>query len=254
MTASTSKISASQKMVGDAVRMGKRIPYIHSLIELDGSTVRKNIAAHRAANKKPISLNAYLIKACSLAVAAMPDIQRMKTWRNKTVTFSDVDVFAPYEVNQEASNELKHVILRKVNEKSIWEVYDKINQAPLSLELPTAKRVFFKLPWFLRSWFYRYWMAIPKIRKAYFGTVYISSCLQFSKVGPMWGIPLPMHSLGIFIGTLSKRTELINGQPQNKEVIHVTISLDHRIGNGADIGRLAQRLKHILEHTNLLEE
>lgn len=91
------KLSIHQKLVGDAVRIGQTIPYIHTLVELDATNARSFLRKYRRENGINISFSTYIMACCTKAIQQDVTIQRMKTFRNHAVAFDEVDVFYPTE-------------------------------------------------------------------------------------------------------------------------------------------------------------
>ncbi len=247
-------ISIHQKMVGDAVRIGATMPFIHALTEFDITQARVHLRAHRRSTGEHISLSAYILLACAKAVEKDTSMQSMKLLGNKTATFREVDFFVPMESLHNSKPVLTNRIIRNAPQKSLIELTAVLKQAVQSPPtLPsTMQRVFLSIPWFLRSLIYRVWMSSPQTRKKYFGTVYFSSILNYSMDRRTWGIPIPMHSLGLFIGMISKKLVKQNDQIESRDMVQVTLNVDHRVNNGGDMGRFLHRLKYILENQNLL--
>ncbi|MFT5156949.1 MAG: pyruvate/2-oxoglutarate dehydrogenase complex dihydrolipoamide acyltransferase (E2) component [Bacteroidia bacterium] len=243
-------------MAADAVRIGKRLPYIHALVELDVTKARIVLKNHRQIAGKRISLTAYLMLCCADAIAEDLKIQRMLDWRSRFIEFSDIDFFMPLENQASESKQLVMRLFRSVNKKDIGEI-DKILTRSVNGVAPTlgmAQRMFMKLPWLVRGPVYRFWMQLPSMRKKYFGTVYFSSIMNYSADRTTWGVPIPMHSLGIFIGTVSSKLFQTRAGIEKRDMLQITISVDHRVNNGGDMARFVHRLKYILEKGNLFED
>lgn len=248
--------SIHQKMVDDAVRIGKTMPFIHALVELDITAAKALLRKHRKATGQSISFSAYLFKACAMAIHQSPDIQNMFVNRSSTHTFDEVDFFVPLESLHGNKPVITHKLIRNVQDKTLVELSQIISNAATSPPgLPNRMQtILLKLPWFIRGPIYTLWMKSPSRRKAYFGTTYISSIINYSADRRTWGIPIPMHALGLFIGTTSKRLVKEKDQIEERDMLQLTISVDHRVSNGGDMARFVHRLKHILEHQHLVSK
>ncbi|MFT5723156.1 MAG: pyruvate/2-oxoglutarate dehydrogenase complex dihydrolipoamide acyltransferase (E2) component [Bacteroidia bacterium] len=244
------KLSLHQKMVGDAVRIGQTIPYIHTLVELNATKARGFLRAYRKKTGLKISFSTYLMLCCAKAVGQNTSIQQMKSWNNTAVTFDEVDFFFPIETESKTS-ELRSTLIRNVASKSLEQLQETVSQT--SGDIKAKHRFFMGLPWIVRKMCYKFWFSFPKVRKQYFGTVYFSSIINFSGDRRAWGIPIPMHPFGIFIGTMCNRLIETSNGIKNQTMVQITLSVDHRVSNGGDMGRFVHRLKHILEFENLTE-
>ncbi|MBO6516205.1 MAG: 2-oxo acid dehydrogenase subunit E2 [Bacteroidia bacterium] len=245
-------ISLHQKMAGDAVRVGKRIPHIYTFVELDATQAREQIRAYRRETGKQVSFSAYLMHCCAKAIEQDKEIQTMAVTRNKLITPSQVDFFVPLEARVEDGHQLTSRLIRNVPDKTPSELDDLLRTA-VTEPAPVSKttKAFLRLPWFVRSLFYRWWQTTPNLRQRYFGSVYYSSIINYSADRRTWGLPIPMHALGIFVGTTSKRVVETSNGNKTRDMVQLTISVDHRANNGGDMARFVHRLKYLLEHQNL---
>jgi len=70
---------------------------------------------------------------------------------------------------------------------------------------------------------------------------------MFGKGGG-WGFGfLPMHTLGITLGGIAEKPAVVDRQVVPRELLSVTISVDHDIVDGAPAARFAQRFKELVE-------
>jgi pyruvate/2-oxoglutarate dehydrogenase complex dihydrolipoamide acyltransferase (E2) component len=242
------KLSIHQKMVGDAVRIGKEIPYIHTLVELDATNARKFLREYRKSSGNNVSFSTYIMLCCAKAVQQDVSIQRMKTFGSNVLEFKEVDMFYPTEINDKTA-ELNSTLIRNVGQFSLTQLHNSLQKK--NLNVSGKHKIFMRLPWMIRKIFYASWFAFPSIRKQYFGTVYFSSILNFSGDRRAWGVPIPMHPFGIFIGTMCKRLIESKDGIEKRDMVQITLSVDHRVSNGGDMGRFVHRLKHILEYEDL---
>ncbi len=242
------KIPIHQKMVGDAVRLGNKTPYIHTLVELDATHARGLLRTYRKDGGKSVSFSTYLLACCVKAIKENPSIQRTYMRNNSAVDFNTVDVFYPTELNQK-NPQVVSSLIRNAEHLSLIDLQHAVDNVDDHID--GNRKVFMQLPWFVRKLFYTLWLSIPRIRKAYFGTVYFSSILNFSGDRRAWGVPIPMHGFGIFIGTMCDRLVETSTGIENKSMVQITLSVDHRVSNGADMARFVHRLKHTLEFEDL---
>jgi pyruvate/2-oxoglutarate dehydrogenase complex dihydrolipoamide acyltransferase (E2) component len=244
----------SKIMIADAVRLGLRIPNIHSLVELDITNARRHLREFRKQSGQKRSLTSYLVHACVQTINEDRSIQGMRDFRGGIRIYKNVDVFFPIENKAEDSPQLNSVIIRDTAELSMDEIHQRLSKA-VREEIPKPdqrRTIFLRAPWFIKKWFYLIWMSIPKWRKNIFGTVYISSIMNFSIERKAWGIPIPWHSMGIFIGAISKQVVQTKDGFETRDMLQITLSVDHRVSNGGDMARFIQRLKENLENRNLL--
>ena len=84
------------------------------------------------------------------------------------------------------------------------------------------------------------------------GTVAVTSVGMFGG-GSGIGIAAPtIPSLGIVVGGISSRPRVVDGQITIREVMDLTITVDHRIVDGAAAARFAADLRYLLDTAELL--
>ena len=104
---------------------------------------------------------------------------------------------------------------------------------------------FFLLPRPLRKalWFFirrnPYWF------KDLAGTTVVTSMGMYAS-GATVVIPITPMTLSLSIGAIEKSLALQDGQIVEREIIHLILSADHEIIDGAPLMRFAERLKTIL--------
>ena len=110
---------------------------------------------------------------------------------------------------------------------------------------------FFLLPAFLRKalWFFirrnPYWF------KDFAGTAGVTSMGMYAS-GAAVGVPITPMTLTLTIGTIEKKLVLQNGQVVERDFIHLNLSVDHDIIDGAPLMRFAERFKQILRDRTAL--
>src|SRR5260370_10023801 len=104
---------------------------------------------------------------------------------------------------------------------------------------------FFLFPSFRRRvvWFFvrrnPYWF------KDVAGTALVSSMGMFPS-GASVGVPITPMTLSLCIGSIEKKLALLDGPVVEREALHLNISIDHDIVDGAPLVRFAERFKKIL--------
>jgi pyruvate/2-oxoglutarate dehydrogenase complex dihydrolipoamide acyltransferase (E2) component len=112
------------------------------------------------------------------------------------------------------------------------------------------------LPAFLRRLGWRAVMANPRWFKRFGGTVGLTSVGMFGTgtgTGGGWGIVMTPPTLMVVVGGISTEPRLVAGQLQNREFLHVTLSFDHDLVDGAPAARFAARLGELVENADGLE-
>jgi hypothetical protein len=170
--------------------------------------------------------------------------------RNRLVLFDDVDVSAQIEVEVAGQKVVKPLIVRAANRKSVRQISDEIRAA--RHEEPGDERryrgtvAYTSLPRFLRHLGERLMMADPGMVKRLGGTVGLSSVGMFGSGGG-WGLVAAPPTLMVVVGGISTQPRLIGGRLQDRQFLHLTLSFDHAIVDGAPAARFAAHLTELIE-------
>jgi pyruvate/2-oxoglutarate dehydrogenase complex dihydrolipoamide acyltransferase (E2) component len=79
------------------------------------------------------------------------------------------------------------------------------------------------------------------------GTVGLSSVGMFGSSGG-WGIPIAPPTLMITVGGIATKPRYVDDTLEPRELLNITISVDHAIVDGATAARFTRRLAELLEH------
>jgi pyruvate/2-oxoglutarate dehydrogenase complex dihydrolipoamide acyltransferase (E2) component len=233
----------------DNFEAARRKNFIHGLVEMDVTEVRRSLRQLEAEGQD-ISFTAVVMHAVARAV---DEDRTMHAYRrgNQLILFNDVDVNTQIEVTEAAQKIVKPLLVRAANRKSIDELTKEIRagQQPDSGDalLYRAALALVSIPRPIRRLGLRAVMSNPMWFKRFGGTVGLSSVGMFG-AGGGWGIPIAPPTLMITVGGITTKPRYIDGNVQAREMLDLTISVDHAIVDGATAARFTRRLAELLEH------
>lgn len=233
---------------------GRRKNIIHGLIEVDVTRARALIDTRKVAGED-ISLTAFTVYAVARAVAEDRILHGYRQ-RNQIVLFDDVDVNIQVESNLEGQKIVASIVVRAANRKTIGEITQEIRAAQRGEGLERRYRgslAFLTLPRPLRSRLWAAMMANPFWFKRFGGTVGLSAIGMFGPSGG-WGIPIAPPTLMITIGGITTKPRYRDGRLEPRELLAITVSVDHDIVDGASAARFARRLDDLLDSADGLTE
>lgn len=246
---------AARRMVSDAGRLAAQRQLIHGLVEFDVTQPRLLIHDHKQRTGETLSFTAYLCACLAQAVAQHPIVGAHLDWRSRLIVFHDVDVVVLIEPEPGATA-FPH-ILRGANHRGVRELHDEIRAmqarpAASAQESGWLVRYGAHAPRFIRMAFYQALMANPHWLKRFAGTVVVTSMGMFARGGG-WGVGYaPLHPMAITVGGIAEKPGVVNGQIVPREFLSLTITVDHRIIDGAPAARFAQTFKELVESGVLL--
>jgi hypothetical protein len=86
----------------------------------------------------------------------------------------------------------------------------------------------------------------PKARKETMGTVIVTSIASDIRF-PGWIIPRTMHNLAIGLGSVVRKPWVVGDGVEPREILNLTVLLDHDVVDGAPAARFGSRLIENLE-------
>jgi pyruvate/2-oxoglutarate dehydrogenase complex dihydrolipoamide acyltransferase (E2) component len=248
---------AAQHILVDWAEIMVQQHTIHGLLEFDVTETRRAIHRHRRASGEPLSFTALMVASFARAVGADPALQAYRAGRRRMVVFDDVDVAVLVE--QLVAGERVPVphIVRAANRKSPSEIDREIREARAGGDPYGGMRRFAPLwlvvPSFVRRFVLRRILADPRRRKRYTGTATVTAVGMFGS-GTGWGIPYIAHSICLTVGGIGRKPGLSDsGAVEPRDVVSLTISVDHDVVNGAPVARFMSRFRDSLESAALLE-
>lgn len=246
----------TRRLMEDGGRLGREKHLIHGLFEMDVTESRAAIQRYRAHTGEGLSFMAFVVACLGRAVDRHKPIQACRTWGEKLVLFNDVDVNTMFEVEVGGQKIIRPHILRAVNKKTAQEIHAEIQSFQANHETSRESKFidwFVLLPGFVRRSFLRMLFRNPGWRKEMNGTVALTSVGMFG-TGGGWGLPVSNHTLQITLGGIAQRPVLVKGQLENRQLLCMTISIDHDVVDGAPAARFAHTLKEYIEGRIPLED
>lgn len=241
-----------RKLVVDAGAAARRRHPVHGLIEVDVTAARQALQAHRATTGEGLSFTAFVVSCVARAVAAEPMVQAYRDLRGRLVIFDSVDVALPIEVSVRGVPFAFTHVIRDADRRLVQDIHREIRdiqddptRSP-SLRNARAASRYVLLPGPARGALLGLLHRLPTRQRALAGTVGVTAVGMFG-AGGGWGIAFQLHTLSVVIGGISVRPALSDGHLVDREHLHLTVSVDHDIVDGAPTARFVRRLRQLLE-------
>jgi pyruvate/2-oxoglutarate dehydrogenase complex dihydrolipoamide acyltransferase (E2) component len=111
-------------------------------------------------------------------------------------------------------------------------------------------RLFLKLPQWLRLILMRILVLNnPQRVKGMMGTVMITTAGMVGHARG-WIIPFSMHPLCLALGSLNEQPAVYRGEIQKREILHLTVLIDHDVTDGVPAARFVDDLVKKLQSGN----
>ena len=245
----------AQRQIVDWLELARRRHTIHALLELDVTDSRRAIRAARSRTGEPLSLSALLVACLARAIEADPQMQASPGGRRGLVLFDDVDVTVAVEHDLEGEMIPVPHIVRAANRKEAAIITRELRAVKAGDAPYAAARRLLPLwllfPGFLRRALWRILLADPRRRRRLTGTTFLTAVGGFGS-GAAWGVPQGHnYPLGVTMGGIARKPG-VGRTPEGerievRELLCLTLSLDHDLIDGAPAARFAAKLKELGE-------
>lgn len=254
----TVPFAPSQRQSLDWLALMHRQHTVHALIEVDVTEARRRIRARRAASGEGLSFTAFVVGAFARAVAEDPRVHAYRKGSRRLVLFDDVDVTVLVESDLEGDRIPVPHIVRAANRKDALEIHREIRAAQTGdVPYAAARRwlpLWLLVPGFIRRFAWSSLLADPRRRRRLTGTAAVTAVGMFGR-GVGWVVPLTDYSVALAVGSIARRPVVVPDDAPGgggetiaiREMLALTISVDHDVVNGAPAARFTMRLKELLE-------
>ncbi len=229
---------------------------MYGLLEVDVTTVRHFIAAHKERTGETLSFASYLAFCLGRAIDEDKSIQAFRKGDKHLMLFEDVNVGMMVEHTVGDKKALMGHVVRAANRKTYREIHDEIRKvqndpAPQGRGMPSWFRSLMLLPWPFSRWVIALlrWNGRrdPTISVAMSGTVALTSVGLFGGNHSGWGISPTLHPLGLVVGGIAWKPAVVDGQIVPREILNLTVTFDHDIIDGGPATRFVRRLVELIE-------
>jgi pyruvate/2-oxoglutarate dehydrogenase complex dihydrolipoamide acyltransferase (E2) component len=239
-----------------------RDPTVYGNLEIDASHALEYVRAQSDASGAKVTLTHLVGKAIADAIATRPDVNAVIR-RGRTIYERDsIDVF--FQVAFEGGEDLSGAKIQNADRKSLLQIASELTDRAQRIrthgdEQLTEKRAFItRLPSPLRGLALRaaeyldYDMGLDLSRLGVphdaFGSAMVTNVGMFGLpqgFAPL--VPFSRVPIVLTLGAVEKRARVVADAIEIRPVLPIGATIDHRLLDGYQIGRIAQRFRAILE-------
>jgi pyruvate/2-oxoglutarate dehydrogenase complex dihydrolipoamide acyltransferase (E2) component len=250
---------SSRQLTFDVGRVGREKHHVKALLEVDVTEARSRIRTERPEGRK-VSFIAWLIKVIADCVALHPPVGGLKRpGSNKVVVFGDVDLSIVIEKEVNGSRVPLPYVIRRADKKTVFQISDEIQAATAQAaqgegdyvlgkkSSPLGMRLFVSLPQWLRLALMRILVFNnPRRQMDMLGNVMVTTVGMAGHTRG-WIMPFGMHSLCLALGSLNEQPAVYKGEIRKRQILHLTVLVDHDVIDGIPAARFVDDLVRKLE-------
>jgi len=240
---------------------GQKKHVIHAALEADVTDARKIMKEYKKKGRD-ISFTGWIVKCMAQTISERREFNSLKHGRKRIVVFEDVDVAVPVEREIHGEAQTMAYIIRKANEKSVMEITDEIRSAQ-EVEVGSTQllgkntwteRFVINSPMFIKKLLMHILGRNAFLKKRHMGTTAVTSVGMKGKF-PGGIIPMGGHyTVQATLGGITKRTAIVEGDTKIREMLNITITIDHDMIDGGPLARFVDRMIELTESAFGLDE
>jgi pyruvate/2-oxoglutarate dehydrogenase complex dihydrolipoamide acyltransferase (E2) component len=245
----------NRRLVTAAVRAGRRIMPMHGLFDVDITTARSLLGRHQP----PLSLTAFVVASIGRAAAAHAEVHAYRDWRGRLVEHRFVDVQTLIEIpTSEGPFGLVHVV-RDADIRSVADISAEIRAVKADSSTTASGRLLTTLGPALGhvpGLYPLMYAGMSRSRRVHLatGTVQVTAVGMFGNGGGYAIAPPTLASLLLVVGGVSRRPRVIGDRVEIREVLDLTLTIDHNVVDGSPATRFAADLRQILHTAAALDQ
>ncbi len=239
----------------DSFAMGLRKHHVSALLEFDVTENRKRLQELRR-NGSRVSFNAWLIKIISNVIQQHPEAAGFLKSKRRLILFEDVNVSIVVEKMVGAERVPIPLLIKKTNEKSAVEISAEIekaksrsfseNEIVLHKKATFLEKLYYYLPGWIRRTVWKILLSNPRLAYNMMGNVVITPVGMMGKLNG-WFIHRSVHPISFGVGSILKKPVVINDEIKIREILNMTILVDHDLIDGAPMVRFLNDLSKQIE-------
>ncbi|MCF8218824.1 MAG: 2-oxo acid dehydrogenase subunit E2 [Bacteroidales bacterium] len=249
------KIPQSRIATFDIYSIGLLKHHVSALLEFDVTESRRKLSELRKKGTN-ISFNAWLVKAISRTLEKYPEATSYQYSKKKLLTFNDHNISFLVEKQIGDQKVPLPVVIDQVNLKSALNISHEIENVKrhivtekdivLDKKSKFYERLYYHLPGFLRKMIWRYILNHPRLAYRKMGNISITSLGMIGKING-WFIHKSIHPVSFGVGSIIQKPTVIGDDIKIRDVLNMTILIDHDVIDGAPMVRLLKELKKNIE-------
>lgn len=239
----------------DTFSVGLKKHHVAALLEFDVTESRKKLHELRRQGVS-ISFTAWLIKVIGSVLQQHPEAAAYRRGKRKLMIFNDINISILVEKVIDGEKVPIPLVIEKANEKGAQEIDAEIESAKnqdltngdivINRRREMSEVLYYRLPGFVRRFIWKVMLASPGFAYRKMGNAAVTSVGMIGKVNG-WFIHRSVHPVSFGIGSVIKKPVVISNEVRIREILNITVLVDHDLVDGAPMVRLLKDLTKQIE-------
>lgn len=258
----TEKFDSIRRLSMDTCSLGLKKNYIKAFLEIDVTLLRKKLQQAKQSGQR-LSFTATMVRLLAETMNDFPEVNAYLKGEKARIIFNQIDLSIAVEKSRGGESFPMPYVIRDVMSKSIEEISEEIRSVQsesvkdkdvvLGEKSPFLERMFSHFPRFLRQIIWKSILKNPVGLNKRMGTAMITSLGMFGRL-PGFVEPIPIHTLSMAVGGIEKKPRFISGEFSDREILHLTLMVDHDVLDGAPAARMISNLVKRFENPRSFAE
>jgi pyruvate/2-oxoglutarate dehydrogenase complex dihydrolipoamide acyltransferase (E2) component len=245
----------------DISSIGASKHHVTALLEFDVTDSRNKLKALRKSGTN-ISFNAWLVKLIASALKKHPEAAAYLCGTKKLIIFDDINISMLVEKTVGGNRVPIPMVIERADKRSAREITAEIESAKgeklsdkdivLQKRAAAYQNLYYHLPGFLRRLFWRAMLKNPKYAFKKMGNAVVTSVGMMGLING-WFIHRSVHPVSFGIGSVIKKPSVVGDEIKIREILNMTVLLDHDVIDGAPMVRFLNDLTRIIEDSERME-
>lgn len=239
----------------DVCELGLKKHHIAALLEVDVTGIREKIKEYRK-TRGNLSFSAWLVKVIGATVYNNKSSAAFLSGSRKLVVFDDVNVSFLVEKELNGQKVPFPVLLKRVNETDVEDITRQLKEVKditiddrdivLNGKSTRLERLYYRFPGFMRRKVWKLMLSKPDLIFSKMGNVAVTSVGMMGRING-WFIPISVHPLCFGIGSVIKKPAVSGNEIVIREIMNLTVLIDHDVLDGAPMARFICELSKNIE-------
>jgi pyruvate/2-oxoglutarate dehydrogenase complex dihydrolipoamide acyltransferase (E2) component len=262
------KFSITRQMLSMYNEIVFKLPYVKGLVEVDVTDGRRIIDDYFEKTGTKLSFTCWIMKCISEAIMENKIVHAYRVKKREIIIPQEVNFGIMIERVTAAGMKVPYMAVIKQSEtKTVLEITQEIRKLQKEIieekdQLMGNQGIIRKLQFFLFSILPAF-ISRPIFKKvstnkkfvtASSGTVGMTSLGMFGKDISGWIIHFPTRTVDFAIGGIKAKPSYINGKVVPRDILNLTIYIDHNIVDGGPAARFTARVVELIQSAFGLNE